>query len=251
MTDIRRIPASAGLDWYKQGWTLFKAYPTMLVLLYLTILILYFLLSMIPAFGTLLIAFISPALIGGYFLALQHAANGQEPTFAHLFKGFNDPERRNPMFTLGLVSLGAQIVMSLITIALIGGFVGSLAAFSMMEHGAMIGMGSMGLVILAMLANLIITVALWLALFFAIPLVMLDHVPPVEAIKLSLSANLSNFLPWLVFSLILIPLFVIAAIPFGLGLLVLLPVISAAIYWAYQQTFEHPGTGEQMSLLRP
>lgn len=246
MTDIRRIPAGAGLEWYKQGWALFKAYPAMLVMLFLTIFVLYFVVGMIPLLGGLIIAFVSPALTGGYFLALQHAAVGKDPTFEQLFRAFNDPERRNPMLTLGVVALGAQIVMGLIGLALIGGSIGSMAAFGGMDHVAMIGMGSLGIVLLAILANLIIAVALWLALFFAIPLVMLDRVPPIDALKLSLRANLSNFLPWLVFSLILIPLTVVAMIPFGLGLLVLYPVVGAAVFRAYEQTFEHGGSGESV-----
>jgi uncharacterized membrane protein len=244
MTAIRRVPASSGIDWYKQGWALFKAQPAMLVMLFLTIFVLYFVLGMIPVLGGLIIAFISPAITGGYFLALQHAAAGKAPSFEHLFRAFGDPERRNPMLTLGLVALGAQIIMGLIGLALIGGSIGSMAAFSGMEHGAMIGMGSLGFAFLALLANLIIAVALWLALFFAIPLVMLDRVPPIDALKLSLQANLSNFLPWLVFSFILIPLTVVAMIPFGLGLLVLYPIVGAAIFRAYEQTFEHGGSGE-------
>jgi uncharacterized membrane protein len=244
MTEIRRIPASAGLDWYKQGWELFKAYPAMLVILFLTLFVLYFVVGMIPLLGALIIALASPALTGGYFLALQHAAAGKDPTFEHLFRAFNDPERRNPMLVLGIVALGAQIVMGLISIALIGSSIGTIFALGGMEHGAMIGMGSLALVFLAMLANLIIAVALWLALFFATPLVMLDRVAPIDALKLSLRANLSNFMPWLVFSLILIPLTVVAMIPFGLGLLILFPIVGAAIFRAYEQTFEHGGSGE-------
>lgn len=245
MTTIRHLPAAEGFDWYKQGWRLFTAQPGMLVLLYLASFVLSLVLGLIPL-GGLILAFITPSLTGGYYLAVQHVEAGEAPTFEHLFKAFTDPERRNPMLTLGLVALGAHLVMLLIGIALIGGSIGSLAALTVMEHGAALGLAGMGMAMIAMLAELVIVVALWLAMFFAVPLVMLDGVEPVEAMKLSLRANLSNFPPWLIFSLILIPLTVIAIIPAGLGLFVLLPVLAAAIYRAYRQTFEH---GEESSRL--
>lgn len=241
MTSIRRLSAADGLDWYRQGWGLFKAQPAMLVLLFLAVFVLYMLLGLIPL-GGLILAFVAPALCGGYYLALRQADAGVTPGFEHLFRAFTDADLRNPMLTLGLVALGAQILMALIGLAMIGGSIGAMTSFTDMEHGALIGMGGMGVAVLALLANLVIAVAVWLALFFAIPLVMLDGVAPVEALKLSLQANLSNFLPWLVFSLALIPLTVIAMIPFGLGLLVLFPIVGAAIYRAYGQTFEHRGS---------
>lgn len=241
MNKIRSIPISSGADWYRLGWKLFKAQPTMLVLLFLATGVINALLGLIPLLGGLIMGFISPALSGGYFLALRRTATGQSPTFADLFDAFTNVERRNPMMTLGLVSLGAQIAMTLIGQIMLGGSIGSMALLAG-GPAALLGAGGLGVAFLALIADLVIAAALWLALFFAVPLVMLDAVAPVDALQLSVQANLRNIMPWLVFSLILIPLTVLALIPFGLGLLLLCPVVGAAMLRAYEETFELQGT---------
>ncbi|APZ43405.1 BPSS1780 family membrane protein [Acidihalobacter ferrooxydans] len=238
MTTINRLTAAAGFDWYRQGWKLFARKPGMLVLLGLALAVIYLLLNLVPL-GGLLLAFIAPSLNGGYYLAIRRTEAGEEPGFADLFAAFNEPQRRNPMLMLGLVSLGAQIAITLTMIGAFGGTFAALAGFSGMLTGLPIIGGGLGFSLFAILSGLVIAVLLWLALFFAIPLVMLDGVAPSEALKISLRANLSNVAAWLIFSVLLVPLTVLALIPFGLGLLILYPLMTAAMYIAYRQTFTH------------
>ena len=237
MIRIRQLPANEGVAWIKEGWALFKKTPTLLIILFLTTIVIYFLLDLIP-FGGLLQAMVIPALTGGYYLAIQHVEAGDEPTFGHLFRAFTDPHIRMPLLTLGLIALITHIVMVIITMVLTGGAINTLMAYQDIEHGVMIGMGNMSIAYLALGINLSILFILWLTMFFAIPLVMLDQINPFEALLLSLKANLSNFMAWLVFSLLMLLLTLFALIPLGLGLIFLLPVSAAAIYRAYRRTFE-------------
>jgi uncharacterized membrane protein len=46
-------------------------------------------------------------------------------------------------------------------------------------------------------------------------------------------------MPFLVYGLIAFGLALIAAIPFGLGFLLLGPVLIAAVYWSYRDIFAH------------
>ena len=69
--------------------------------------------------------------------------------------------------------------------------------------------------------SLLATAALW----FAPALVVFRHVAPVDAVMASLRAVLKNVLPFLLYGLIQLVLAVAASIPFGLGWLVLLPVM--------------------------
>jgi uncharacterized membrane protein len=70
--------------------------------------------------------------------------------------------------------------------------------------------------------------------FFAIPLVMFQKMSAIEAIKTSFMACTKNFPAFIIFMLIYVLLAIIASIPFGLGFLVLLPVMVGALYIAYK-----------------
>ena len=75
------------------------------------------------------------------------------------------------------------------------------------------------------------------ALWFAPALVVLRGAAPVAAIKESFSACLKNFVPFLIYGIVLLVLGIVAAIPLGLGWLVLGPVVIASVYVAYRDIF--------------
>jgi uncharacterized membrane protein len=78
------------------------------------------------------------------------------------------------------------------------------------------------------------------AYWFAPPLVMLHDLPAIPAMKESLFASLRNWLPFLVYGLVMGALAVAAAIPMGLGLLVWLPLLVASSYASYRAVFTEP-----------
>jgi len=55
--------------------------------------------------------------------------------------------------------------------------------------------------------------------------------------KLSLSATMKNWLSLLVWAVLAILLVLVGAIPFGLGLLVVMPMLSAGYYLMYRTIF--------------
>ena len=61
--------------------------------------------------------------------------------------------------------------------------------------------------------------------------------PPVEALKASFNACLKNTLPFLVYGLVVMVLLFFAALPVGLGFLVLIPVLSGSVYVSYRDIF--------------
>ncbi|MES9846088.1 MAG: BPSS1780 family membrane protein, partial [Candidatus Sedimenticola sp. 6PFRAG5] len=78
---------------------------------------------------------------------------------------------------------------------------------------------------------------LLMAYWFAPALVALDGVSAVTAMKLSFLGCLKNILPFLVYGLATTVLGLLAAIPFFLGLLVFVPVITASIYTGYRDIY--------------
>jgi len=77
----------------------------------------------------------------------------------------------------------------------------------------------------------------FMAIWFAAPLVVFHNQGPGEAMKNSFTACLRNVLPFLVYSVIALLLAFIASIPLGLGWLVLGPVMAASLYTGYRDIF--------------
>jgi uncharacterized membrane protein len=76
-----------------------------------------------------------------------------------------------------------------------------------------------------------------MALWFAPSLVVFNNLKPVDAMKASFLACLKNIVPFLLYGIVLIVLCFVAAIPLGLGFLVLGPVAIASIYTGYRDIF--------------
>jgi uncharacterized membrane protein len=85
---------------------------------------------------------------------------------------------------------------------------------------------------------LVVIVALSAALWLAPALVALRGVNPIDAIRLSLTASIRNVGPFLIFALLSMIACIIGALPLGLGLLVVFPVLMCASYLAYKDIFE-------------
>ena len=74
-------------------------------------------------------------------------------------------------------------------------------------------------------------------MWFAPALVFFNNMSPVDACKASLNACLKNILPFLILGLVIFVLAFFAALPVGLGFLVLVPVLAGTLYASYQDVF--------------
>ncbi|MEM9057568.1 MAG: BPSS1780 family membrane protein, partial [Pseudomonadota bacterium] len=98
------------------------------------------------------------------------------------------------------------------------------------------GVAVMG-ILLAVLVALALFVPLLMAFYFAPPLIALANLQAMDAIKLSFAGCLRNMLPFLLFGIVMFVFLMLAAIPLGLGFLVMGPVAIAAGYCAYKDIF--------------
>jgi uncharacterized membrane protein len=77
-----------------------------------------------------------------------------------------------------------------------------------------------------------------MAAWFAPLLVIFKGTPPLEAMRLSFFACLKNIIAFQIYAVILVVLTIIATVPYGLGLFVLVPTLFASIYTSYKDIFE-------------
>jgi len=68
-------------------------------------------------------------------------------------------------------------------------------------------------------------------------LVVFRNAQPVDAVLTSALAVVKNWLPFLVYGLIYIVAAIVASIPFGLGWILLVPVVLLTMYVSYRDVF--------------
>jgi uncharacterized membrane protein len=204
--------------------------------MFLALIVISIALNFIPFIGPLAMAVIMPVFLGSYMYASRELDNGSSISIGSLFQGFRDKVRMNKLLVLGAIYLAIEILLTIAMFSMLGGT----AMMSMDDSGqidpATITM-SAGMAI-GMLLVMLGGIAISMGFFFAPALVMLDDMAPVDAIKTSFSACLSNILPMLIFGLIFVVLALLSLVAMGLGFLVLIPVSIVTIYCAYKSIFK-------------
>jgi uncharacterized membrane protein len=91
----------------------------------------------------------------------------------------------------------------------------------------------MGTFLVGLLIALALLVPVMMAMWFAPTLILFNNMSAVDAMKQSFAASLRNIVPFLIYGVIAFVLNIIAAIPFGLGYLVLV----CSLYMSYKDIF--------------
>ncbi|MDM7322911.1 MAG: BPSS1780 family membrane protein, partial [Gammaproteobacteria bacterium] len=209
--EIKTVAAGRGAGWYADAWAIFKGQIGMWLLLILLYLGLAIVLGLIPFIGQLIFALISPALAGGLYLAAREAEAGRPLDVKLLFQPLTDVGSRGSMLTLGAISIAFSVVLMLTLAAIVGGSAGTSALLG--QDPATISAQMIGAGLVGLLAMLLLSLVFLMAMLYAVPLVLFAGVPPMQSLKLSLKACLGNWLPLLIFGLILLPLAMLASLP--------------------------------------
>ncbi|MDP2811740.1 MAG: BPSS1780 family membrane protein [Rhodocyclaceae bacterium] len=228
----RVVDAGRPVAWLKQGWNLFMKNPGMWIAITVAVLAILVVLSMVPMVGQLAANFLILVFAAGLMLGCRSLEQGGELRFEHLFAGFR--QNTGNLVMVGVFYLVGLVAIMLVTMAVTGG--GALTG-ALMGHGAGMAMAA-GSLLVALLVMLILMVPLVMGIWFAPALVIFHDMAPMAAVKASFSVCLRNVLPFLVYSVILFVLGFIAALPFGLGFLLLVPVLVGAQYASYMDIFE-------------
>ncbi len=227
-------PTNAGLGWIKQSFTIFTAQPTgWISLLSCWLLLTVVVFVIIPVVGPALATMLQPGLFAGLMIAARDQEAGKPVTLSQLFAGFRFNGRA--LVTLGSITLLAEI-MAVVILGLLGfprnipveanGLPDMQAYVQLLE-------GKLWMVFAGFFMMLLIKAVLW----FATPLLAFQPMRAGHAIRWSFYAFIGNFLPMLLFAITLTGIFVIAALPWLLGLLVALPLYAIAHYTSYRQVF--------------
>lgn len=227
----RSLGAGRGWGWIAGGFGMFKAKPVTWILITIVLFVLFIAMSLVPVLGALATWILYPVFAGGIMLGCHALAQRGELEVSHVFAGFKN--RAGNLVVIGLLSIVAWIVIMIPVILIIG--IGAFMNIATGHSEALVAMGPD--VAIAWLIALGLAVPVYMALWFAPALVVLRELPPVEALKQSFRGCLRNVVPFLVYGVVALVLTMIAAIPLGLGLLVMVPVIMASVYVSYLEIF--------------
>jgi len=230
----RGVDAGRGVSWWTDAWALFMKNWGMWIVLGLIFIIVCIVLSVIPLLGGLATALLTPVFVGGWMLAARKQEGGTAIEVNDLFLGFKD--QLNPLLVLGALSLAATLVV-VIVMSVFGLGFGALMAFGMGGHGAGGALAGAGTALLALLVGMALFVPITMAFWFAPALVVFEGTAPVEAVKASFAACLSNIMPFLIYGVLGLVASIVASIPFGLGWIALLPVMLLTIHVSYRDIF--------------
>jgi uncharacterized membrane protein len=229
--EAKQVDLERGRGWLADGWSLFMKSPVIWVLMSLIIVVAMVVLLFLPLLGPLAIGLLGTMLAGGLIYGASQLDSGGELEVMQLFQAFKDASRTGPMLVLGVIALVAGLIMGIVSEGLIGNaFIGGMIAGTTAIEFSVTAL-------FGLLLMLLMTAAMAAIFAYAIPLVMLQNVAPFDAIQFSAMGSLRNWQPFLVFGLICTVLSILAAPTFGLGFLILGPIIAGAWYQSYKDLF--------------
>lgn len=235
MTDAiraRDVAASQGPVWLVGGWRLVRAQPLVWAGLTAGWLLVTLTLLLVPFVGGIASNVLQPVFFASFALAAAKQLQGGRLEMADLLSGFRRPLKP-------LVNIGAILL------------VGELAIFALLAYLGLPGFaaGSEGDVSLAEFANslrgrewillvgLVLTAVVKGALWFAPALLAFHDLSTPHAIRWSVYAALSNLGAMVLYGVALVLLTAMAILPWGLGLIVSVPVMAASSFAGYWDVF--------------
>jgi uncharacterized membrane protein len=228
MTGPTSLPAGNGFSWIGKGWWHFKTSP----FAWIGALVVWFIISMvlgfIPVLGSIISILIGPIIMAGFMYGCAEQDAGGDFSVSHLFSGFS-----GNVGQLMLVAVFYFIMLVLAVVIMAGGVFVLAGGAAALENPEMGGGAMIGLLLLGFL----LFMPIMMSYIFAPALVMLDEMSAFEAMKYSFSGCIKNILPLIVYFLVAIVLLFVGVIPIGLGLLIVLPMLTAGTYAAYRDIY--------------
>jgi len=239
--NIEKVPASHGLKWLMQGFVLLRRSFFIWVLFVLLLWGMVFVASRVP-FAGLLLALFTPVFLAGLMIGCRALEKGEDLEIAHFFAGF----RTN---TVNLVTLGGfyligNVVIAGLMYAIGGAAIQQIVAGQAQDIDPAILMQALGPALVALLAGMLLSVPLTMAMWFAPLLVVFGNEKPAPALRASFQACVKNMLPFLVYGLIILVPLVLFMAPFDLanmernpGLWVVALLVLPSVYTSYRDLF--------------
>lgn len=233
----RAVPFGQGMHWISGGFSLFARAPWMAMLMVIIMLGISFVAYFVPL-GSLAMTIIWPIFFGGMMLGANALHHGEPLELRHLFIAFDSHGGK-------LAGIGGLYFASVLVAMLFALIVGLIVFFALGGSDFLMAVetqdGPPELLIIsgliALLSALLVWIPLSLAFWFSPILVVRHDLGVMDALSASFYGCLYNILPFFLYSLVLLVLFVLGSLPLFLGLLVIWPVFYGSVYMSYRDIY--------------
>lgn len=233
---VRDLAMASGPGWLAGGWRLFRGRPFVWVGLAVGWMVISLGLIMVPLVGGVVANLLQPVFFASFALAAHRQLAGETIDMGDLFSGFRRPLR--PLVNVGALLLAAELLI----FALMGAM--GLPGLTPGDKGAMFDFeawvealrGKEWILVAGALLTGVVKGALW----FAPALLAFRDLSTAHAVRWSVYAALSNAGAMVAYGVALTVMFVAAALPWGLGLIIAIPVMVVSTYAGYAAVFGSP-----------
>jgi len=207
--DPLKKPAGRGAAWLFQAIALFLKSPFAWILTIICFFLIG-LIQMIPVIGPIAMSLLGPVFIAGLVLGARELDESDSFRVGCLFQGFK--QGFGQLLLLGLIFLAATTVAVLVSLAVSFAFAGiSLANLQAQAAQGFPPMAALLMVLLVLAAFVPVMMGYW----FAPALIAINEKPVFAAIALSFRACLRNIFPFLIYSLVVLGVGIVAALLMG------------------------------------
>lgn len=228
LTGPNSVSAGQGWNWIAEGFNYFKKNPGAWIGTFIIWFVIIMVLAFIPLLGQIASMLLMYVFIGGFMLGCKAQAEGRDFEVAHLFAGFSGHAGK-----LILLSLLYAIISMAIMFLTLGS-----AYFAMISGGSPDAMVQDPMQFaVSILIALAILIPVAMAFWFAPVLIVVNDISISSALKLSFVGCLKNIIPFLVYGIMALLLYIVAIIPLFLGLFILIPTMIASIFTAYRSIY--------------
>ena len=229
---VAEVSAARGAAWLGEAFKLFRAAPVAWISLCAGWIAITFALLLIPFIGGVIANFLQPVFFASFAITAYRQTEGERIVAGDLFAGFKRHMR--PLINLGALLLLAEIaVFALMAVLGLPVATSGEQTFTLTEYvEALHGKEWI------LFTGFLLTVAIKGALWFAPPLIAFHGMSTVQAMRWSVYAAIANIGVMVAYGATLFLAFLAALIPWGIGLIIVVPLTVISTYVGYREVFE-------------
>ncbi|HZZ94156.1 MAG TPA: BPSS1780 family membrane protein [Usitatibacter sp.] len=229
---VATLPATRGVGWLRESFKLFRGAPLQWIGLCSGWISITFALMILPLIGGVLFNVLQPAFFASFAIAAYRQSVGETIAMGDLFSGFRRHWR-------ALAVVGTILFLGEMVVVLVMWMLGLPLApegpgpFTVQDYVDML-QGSEWILATGFVLTLVVKGALW----FAPPLIVFHGMSVGHAMRWSVYAAVENLGAMMVYGATLLALVFLGLIPYGLGLLVVIPLMAISTFVGYREVFE-------------
>jgi hypothetical protein len=231
---VADVRAGNGPRWIAEAFRIYRAQPLAWSALSLGWIVMSFGLLLVPIVGSIAVNLLQPVFFASFAIAARKQVQGGRVEMGDIFLGFRSNLRA--LVNVGMVELAAAFVIVL-GLTFIAG-----PSATPLEAGVAPSPEDLARVIedkgWYIFAGFLMIALVKGALWFAPPLIAFHGLSAMHAIRWSLYAALSNAGAMIAYLLALTLAYLAAALPWGLGFVIVLPMMVLSTFTGYRDVFE-------------